>query len=69
MYTWATKSLEERVMLFKRRYPDSKITVYKVRKLYKKMKIKKKFIQRTKIPNRATLEDITIQAVEYANDV
>ena len=69
MYTWATKSLEERVMLFKRRYPDSKITVYKLRKLYKKMKIKKKFIQRTKIPNRATLEDITIQAVEYANDV
>ena len=31
---WATKSLPQRLALFKRRYPDSLVTVYKLRKLY-----------------------------------
>ena len=69
MYKWATKSLEQRVVLFKRRYPNSKITVYKLRKLYSQMKIKKKVISRNKIPSRNDLEKITIQAAEYANDI
>ena len=33
------------------------------------MKIKYKLIRRTKIHNRQTLENLTIQAVDYANDV
>ena len=39
---WASYSLEERVCLFMRRYPYTKISVYKLRKLYRKYKIRKK---------------------------
>ena len=35
LHSWATRSLAERVQLFKRRYPTSKITIYKLRKLYR----------------------------------
>ena len=69
MDAWATKSLEQRVALFKRRYPNSKINVYKLRKLYEKLKIKNKVIRKNKILDRAGLEKITIQAAEMANDV
>ena len=65
----ATKSLPERMMLFKRRYPEAPITIYKLRKLYEQHKIKKKAIRMTKIPDRATLEKITVQAADLANDV
>ena len=61
--------MDERVVLFKRRYPNSNINVYKLRKLYRKFKIKKKFIRKTKILNRQAMENIVIQAEEYANDV
>ena len=32
---WAGKSMAERTMLFKRRYPYAHITMYKLRKLYR----------------------------------
>ena len=66
---WATKSLSERVMLFKRRFPMAAMTVYKLRKLYAEKRIKKKIIRKTKIADRATLEKITLQANDLANDV
>ena len=60
LYAWATKSLEERLCLFKRRYPQSQTTVYKLRKLYAKFMSRKKCIRPAKIPSRPSLEDITI---------
>ena len=33
--SWTTLSLEERLAAFKQRYPNSLVTVYKLRKLYK----------------------------------
>ena len=47
---WAGKSLEERVQLFKRRYPGAKTTGYKIRKLYTKHKIRKKLVKIGKVP-------------------
>ena len=47
---WVSKSLEERVRLFERRYPGSKVTPYKLRLLYAKHKIRKKCIKYGKIP-------------------
>ena len=57
---WATKSLEERVQLFKKRYPHIHMTVYKLRKLYSKYKVRKKVIRSMKTPNRAKLDDIAL---------
>ena len=51
---WSGNSLEERVKLFKKRYPYSHCTIYKLRKFYKEMKIKKKLVRVGKIlPPRA----------------
>ena len=61
---WVSKSLEERACLFKKRYPDSKVSVYKLRKLYTKFKIRKKAIIYGKIPKTPSLYDITVQAGE-----
>ena len=47
---WASKSLEERVRLFKSRYPGVKTSSYKIRKLYAKHKIRKKVIRIGKVP-------------------
>ena len=66
---WASKSLEERVRLFKRRYPESKITVYKLRKLYSKHKIRNKCIKYGKVPRVASLMDIVMQAVDLSQEV
>ena len=66
LYKWAAKSLKERVSLFKRRYPDTKMNVYRLRKLYKEQNIKNKRIKLTKLPDRPTLERITIAAAELA---
>ena len=66
---WATKSLQERVCLFKRRYPSANITSYKIRKLYSMYKIKKKCIRLTKLPDRATQERIVLQASDLAQDL
>ena len=66
---WATKSLLERVSMFKRRYPTSKVTVYKLRKLYAERKIRKKCIRRAKIPERKTREEIVMQAADLSQDV
>ena len=57
---WAAKSLEERVQLFKRRYPNAKISTYKLRKLYAKHKIRKKVIRIGKTPKQASLMDIVM---------
>ena len=40
----------ERVSLIRKRYPGTKVSVYKLRKLYRQHKIKRKCIQATKIP-------------------
>jgi len=57
------------MVLFERKFPNSKITRYKLRKLYQKYSIKKKVIRHTKLPNQATLINITLQAADFANDV
>ena len=57
---WASKSLEERVCYFNRRYPNSKTTTYKIRKLYAKNKIRKKVIRIGKTPKQASLMDIAV---------
>ena len=51
-YAWAHLSLAERLVLFKERYPDSLVTLYKLRKLFQIKKIKKKCISYTKIPTQ-----------------
>ena len=48
---WASKSMVERVALFKSRYPRDHCTVYKLRKLYKARMIRMKKIRKTKIPD------------------
>ena len=60
MEKWASKSLEERVCLFHRRYPNSKTSTYKIRKLYAKHKIRKKVIKIGKAPRQASLMDVVI---------
>ena len=61
---WCAKSLEERVRLFNRRYPNSKTSSYKIRKLYAKHLIRKKVIRIGKTPKEASLMDIVVQAAE-----
>ena len=60
MEKWAAKSLEERVRIFKRRYPDAKTSTYKIRKLYTKYKIRKKVIRIGKALRQASLMDIVM---------
>ena len=55
---WAGKSMAERTMLFKRRYPYAHITMYKLRKLYREQRIKKKSIRISKIPINTSLPRI-----------
>ena len=66
---WAAKSLQERVQLFKCRYPTAKITVYKLRRLYYKKKIKMKVIRFGKVPRQAHMMDIVVQAAELRQDI
>ena len=42
--------MRERISLFRQRYPLMKITVYKLRRLYAKHKIRKKVIRIGKAP-------------------
>ena len=64
----AGKSLEERVALIKARYPTAKVSVYKLRGLYAKKKIRKKVIRFGKVPRTAALMDIVQQAAELKSD-
>ena len=41
----AAKSLQERIALFRARYPGQKITAYRLRQLYSEHKIKYKFVR------------------------
>ena len=54
--------MNERVALFKQRYPYSHCTIYKLRKLYKKTGIKRKMIRRVKIipprSHRAAIDEV-----------
>ena len=59
----------ERVYLFRQRYPTVKTSVYKLRKLYREHKIKKKVIRIGKTPKQANLMDIAIQAAELSQDI
>ena len=54
---WSGHSIDERVALFKKRYPYSHCTVYKLRKFYQKHGVKKKVIRVGKVlPPRAMFE-------------
>ena len=66
---WAGKSLEERVKLFQRRYPGAKTSVYKLRKLYARRKIRKKVVRIGKVAKEASLIDIAVQAAELSQDI
>ena len=68
MKLWAGRSLLERVALFKRRFPYTHITVYKIRKLYRLSKIKKKMIRVGKdIPSRSVNRAVE-EAINLAED-
>jgi hypothetical protein len=43
------------MMMFKRKYPYAHITIYKLRKLYREQRIKKKSVRISKVPNYRTL--------------
>ena len=51
-------SLDERCATIKRKFPSTHVTIYKLRKLYKKMMIRKKVIRFTKLPNRIEYKKI-----------
>ena len=61
--------MEERVMLFRRKYPDSLASVYKLRKLYYEAKARKKVIRKTKLTTKAQQEDIVMQVAELRESV
>ena len=63
---WASKSLEERVALLRRRYPATKCTVYQLRKLYAKHKVRKKVIREIKVPNRRNIDEVLLRAHDLA---
>ena len=66
---WVVRSLEERLQLFKRRYPESNASLYMLRKLYKEHKIRKKMVRITKLPTKLQQEDIIMQAAELRQSV
>ena len=68
MKQWAGKSLLERVALFKRRFPYTHITVYKIRKLYRFMKIKKKLVCVGKTVPSRTANQAAVEAINLADD-
>ena len=60
---WAGLSLNERVVRFHRRFPDKRITWYRLRKVYYQHGIKKKKIVRTKIIQKDLAEKIRKEAI------
>ena len=62
-------SLQERCMDFRRQYPDAHITIYKLRKLYKEVKIRKKYLRMTKLPDEPKLREIEQQAAVLGREV
>ena len=66
---WAGRSLDERIMLFKRRYPQAHITIYKLRKLYRMNRIKKKLLRITKVPVSRTLPFLYDEILDLKDDV
>ena len=69
MDRWAARSLEERVQLFRRRYPNTKITSYKLRKFFKETKIKDKVIRLEKQPKPQDMIDRVVEAADLATAV
>ena len=67
--SWTSLSLEERLVVFKQRYPNSLVTVYKLRKLYKQYKIRKKVIRIRKIPTVPQQWQVLLQAVDLEQDI
>ena len=47
---WAGRSLEERCKLFHRRFPELRISLYSLRKIYRLHHIKKKKLRMGKVP-------------------
>ena len=61
--------MEERMQLFRRRFPNSKITSYRLRKFFKEITLRKKCIRLDKLPKPADVQDQLLQRVDLANDV
>ena len=61
---WSGLSLAERVARFHRQFPDRRITVYRLRKVYRQHLYKKKKIRRTKIIQPAHQKKIDEEARE-----
>lgn len=64
MRLWSTKSLDERCVLFQRKFPSITLTRDKLRELYRKLRIRKKKIRRTKIVTPRKKRQIMQQALE-----
>ena len=60
---WVGLSLEERLVMFHRQYPEKKITIYRLRKAYREAGIKLKKIQTTKIVTKGQKAKIEMQLV------
>ena len=58
MLKYCGMSLQERCMDFRRQYPDGYITIYKLRKLYKEAKVRKKYLRMTKLPDEPKMREI-----------
>ena len=66
---WSAKSLDERVVLFKQKYPYAHITIYKLRKFYRDNKIKKKSIRLTKIMLPRQLPNTYQDVLDLTEDI
>ena len=62
-------SLMERCMEFRRRFPSGYITPYKLRKLYRELKIRKKYLRYTKLPDEPKQEEIALKAAKLGREV
>ena len=60
---WSGMSLQQRCQLFHRRYPETKLSVYLLRKVYRMHMIRKKTIRKSKEPSLSSLEKIWSEAV------
>ena len=63
MTDWAGYSLEARCRLFHRRFPDKKLTLYRLCKVYREHGIKKKKIKKTEIISTKKKKDIKEKAI------
>ena len=65
----AGRSLAYRVALLKLRYPHAHVTIYKLRKLYRIKKIKKKVVKFLKVPMKNRYPQIQQDIIELTEDL